>query len=114
MLFSLTLGRKTSMITPFNVSTFWERPLANSKQATKRAKQALKNRDRNRWQKSRMVTQVKKVIQFINEKNLEQAKAAYTAAVSLLDRLANKGIIHKNKAARHKSRLNQHIKALAS
>ncbi|HEY6611531.1 MAG TPA: 30S ribosomal protein S20, partial [Pseudomonas sp.] len=45
--------------------------------------------------------------------DLAKAQVAYTAAVPVIDRLADKGIIHKNKAARHKSRLNGHIKALA-
>ena len=48
----------------------------------------------------------------IDAKDLDKARAAYTAAVPVIDRMADKGIIHKNKAARHKSRLNGHIKAL--
>ena len=44
----------------------------------------------------------------------EQARAAYAAAVPVIDRMADKGIIHKNKAARHKSRLNAQVKALSA
>ncbi|MDO8332804.1 MAG: 30S ribosomal protein S20, partial [Pseudomonas sp.] len=44
---------------------------------------------------------------------LEKAQAAYVLAVPVIDRMADKGIIHKNKAARHKSRLNAHVKALS-
>ena len=48
----------------------------------------------------------------IDTKDAEKAQAAYVLAVPVIDRMADKGIIHKNKAARHKSRLNGHIKAL--
>ena len=61
-----------------------------------------------------MRTSVKKVIRAVNAGDKEAAKAAYQAAVPLIDSSVNKGIIHKNKAARHKSRLNARVKALAS
>ena len=57
-------------------------------------------------------TSIKKVIKAIDIKDAEAAKAAYQAAVPVIDRMADKGIIHKNKAARHKSRLNAQVKAL--
>ena len=57
-------------------------------------------------------TYVKKVVNAIDEGNYENAAAAYSKAVPVIDRMADKGIIHKNKAARHKSRLNAAIKAL--
>ena len=50
----------------------------------------------------------------IEAKDLEKAKSAYVAAVPVIDRMADKGIIDKNKAARHKSRLSAKIKALAA
>jgi small subunit ribosomal protein S20 len=87
--------------------------LANSRQAAKRARQAEKRRMNNRWQKSRMYSAIKQVLQSISEKNVDTAKSAYVEAVALIDKLSGKGIIHKNKAARHKSRLNSHIKSLA-
>ncbi len=59
-------------------------------------------------------TYIKKVNAAIAAGDVESAKAAYTAAVPVIDRIADKGIIHKNKAARHKSRLNAQIKALAA
>lgn len=59
-------------------------------------------------------TYLKKVDVAIEAGNAEAAKAAYDAAVPILDRVADKGIFHKNKAARHKSRLNAKIKALAA
>ena len=61
-----------------------------------------------------MRTNIKRVIAAIQTGDAEQARAAYTAAVPVIDRMADKGIIHKNKAARHKSRLNAQIKALAA
>lgn len=88
--------------------------MANSRQAAKRARQAEKRRMNNRWQKSRMYSAIKEVIKAIGEKNADTAKSSYAEAVTLIDKLAGKGIIHKNKAARHKSRLNGHIKSLAA
>ena len=86
--------------------------MANTKQATKRAKQAEKHRQNNRWQHTRFNTQLKKVLVVVTEGNKEAAKATYQDAVSIIDRMANKGLIHKNKAARHKSRLNTRLKAM--
>jgi small subunit ribosomal protein S20 len=57
-------------------------------------------------------TYIKKVNAAIANKDYDQAMAAYRDAMPVIDRMADKGIIHKNKAARHKSRLNAHIKAL--
>lgn len=86
--------------------------VANSKQAKKRAIQSEKNRQHNASRRSMMRTLVKKVQAAIDTGNKETATAAYAAAVPILDRYATKGLIHQNKAARQKSRLNAHIKAL--
>lgn len=86
--------------------------MANSAQARKRARQAEDARQRNASQRSMMRTYVKKVVNAIASGNKEGAADAYKAAVPVLDRMADKGLIHKNKAARHKSRLNAQIKAL--
>ena len=86
--------------------------MANTAQARKRARQAENNRQRNASQRSEMRTYVKKVVAAIAAGNKEGAADAYKAAVPVLDRMADKGLIHKNKAARHKSRLNAQIKAL--
>ncbi|QIB65225.1 30S ribosomal protein S20 [Kineobactrum salinum] len=88
--------------------------MANSPQAKKRARQAEKRRTHNASLRSLVRTQIKKVIAAIGTGDAEQAKAAYASAIPVIDRLADKGIIHKNKAARHKSRLNSQIKALAA
>ena len=87
--------------------------MANTKQAKKRARQAEKQRQHNASFRSMVRTSIKRVVAAIKEGDAAKAQAAYTAAVPVIDRMADKGIIHKNKAARHKSRLNGQIKALA-
>ncbi len=87
--------------------------MANSPQARKRARQAEKRRKHNASRRSMMRTYIKKVVRAIESGDREAAVAAYQAAVPIIDRMANKGLIHKNKAARHKSRLNAHIKAMS-
>ncbi len=86
--------------------------MANSPQARKRARQAEKHRQHNAGRRSMMRTEIKKVVNAIAAGDKEGAESAYKSAVPLLDSLANKGLIHKNKAARHKSRLNAKIRAL--
>ncbi|HAD09218.1 MAG TPA: 30S ribosomal protein S20 [Porticoccaceae bacterium] len=89
--------------------------MANSPQARKRARQNEKRRRHNASMRSMARTYIKKVNAAIEAGDVEQAKAAYQAAVSVLDRYADKdGILHKNKAARHKSRLNKRIKAMSA
>ena len=88
--------------------------MANSPQAKKRARQAVKRRSHNASLRSLVRTVIKRVHAAIEAGDAEQAKAAYSEAVPVIDRMADKGIIHKNKAARHKSRLNDQIKALSA
>jgi len=88
--------------------------VANAPQAKKRARQAEKRRTHNASLRSLVRTNIKKVIAAINTGDAEQARAAFDSAVPVIDRMADKGIIHKNKAARHKSRLNAQVKALAA
>ena len=87
--------------------------MANSAQAKKRARQNDKARAHNASLRSMVRTYIKKVVNAIATGDKTNAQAAYTVAVPVIDRMADKGIIHKNKAARHKSRLNAQIKALA-
>ena len=87
--------------------------MANIKSAKKRAIQAEKRRQHNASRRSMTRTCIKKVVAAIEAGNKEEAQKAFTTAVPVLDRMATKGLIHKNKAARHKSRLNAQIKALA-
>ncbi len=86
--------------------------MANIKSAKKRAKQAAVRNARNSAQRSMLRTAVKKVIKAIDAKDVAAAEAAFAIAQPILDRYSSRGLIHKNKAARHKSRLNAHIKAL--
>ncbi len=88
--------------------------MANSPQAKKRARQNDKRRIHNASLRSMVRTYIKKVISAIESGNAEEAKTAFAEAVPVIDRMADKGIIHKNKAARHKSRLNAQVKALAA
>ena len=88
--------------------------MANSPQAKKRARQAEKRRSHNASLRSLVRTVIKKVNTAVSSGDVEAAKAAYNDAVPVIDRMADKGIIHKNKAARHKSRLNNQVKALAA
>lgn len=86
--------------------------MANSPQAKKRAIQNEKSRKHNASLRSMVRTYIKKVITAIQSGDKESATGAYAQAVPVIDRMADKGIIHKNKAARHKSRLNAQIKAI--
>ncbi len=86
--------------------------MANTVQAAKRARQAENNRQRNVSKRSQLGTSVKKVVKAIETGDKAQAEAAYKAAVPVLDKMTGKGIIHKNAAARQKSRLNARIRAL--
>ncbi len=86
--------------------------MANSAQASKRARQAEAHRQRNASQRSAMRTKVKALRKAIASGDKEQAIAAFQAAVPALDRMARKGLIHKNTAARGKSRLNNAVRAM--
>ena len=88
--------------------------MANSKQAAKRAKQAIKHRGANVSLRTTLRTSIKKVQKAISAGDATAAGASLRAETSNIDRIARKGIIHKNKAARHKSRLAAQVKALAS
>ncbi len=87
--------------------------MANSPQAKKRARQAEKARIKNASQRSMVRTYIKKVISAADANQAEQAQQCYKEAVPVIDRMADKGILHKNKAARLKSRLNKRVKAIA-
>ncbi len=86
--------------------------MANSLSAKKRARQAESRRQHNASRRSMMRTYVKAVVNAIGSNDKAAAEAAYKKAVPMLDRSAQHGLISKNKAARHKSRLNAQIKAM--
>ena len=87
--------------------------MANIKSAKKRAIQNEKRRLHNASRKSMMRTYLKKVKVAIEKKDKKVAQDMFKTVQTILDRLARKNIIHKNKAARHKSRLTNQIKDLA-
>ena len=87
--------------------------MANIQSAKKRARQAEVHRAHNASQRSMLRSALRKVLKAIEAKDKAGAQAAYKSAESVLDRYASRNLIHKNKAARHKSRLAAHIKALA-
>ncbi len=84
--------------------------MANSAQSKKRARQAEKRRQRNASARSMMRTTIKKTIKAIAQGDKPAAEQAYKSAVPVIDKMARKGLIHANKAARHKSRLNKHLR----
>ena len=86
--------------------------MANIKSAKKRAIQSEKRRQHNASRRSMMRTYLKKVNAAIVAGDKEAATEAFSAATPILDRMASRGLIHKNKAARHKNRLSAQIKAL--
>ena len=88
--------------------------MANIKSARKRARQAEKTRKHNMGLRSLMRTKIKKVVNACDAGDKDAAVAAYKDAVPVIDSMTNKGIVTKNKAARHKSRLNTRIKALSA
>ncbi|MBN1683930.1 MAG: 30S ribosomal protein S20 [Gammaproteobacteria bacterium] len=81
-------------------------------QAVKRARQSEKRRKLNASQRSMLRTYIKKVVQAIEAKTVDAAKEAFKVAQPFIDQAARKNLIHKNKAARIKSRLHTKIKAL--
>ena len=88
--------------------------MANSPQARKRAKRNDKQRARNASLRSLVRTKMKQVLAAVNAGEHGLALEAYNAAAPVIDRMVNKGIIKKNKAARHKSRLNAKVRAIAA
>lgn len=84
--------------------------MANSLSARKRARQAEKHRLRNASQRSHVRTAIKKVLTAIESGDKGAAEEAYKAAVPAIDRSVAKGLMHLNKAARHKSRMNNHVR----
>lgn len=87
--------------------------MANIVSARKRARQAEKRRLHNMGLRSNVRTSMRKVLRAIADGDKAAAEAALKAAVPAIDRSVSQGIMHRNKAARHKSRLNQQVRALA-
>jgi small subunit ribosomal protein S20 len=86
--------------------------VANTKSAEKAARQAQKHRVRNIALRSRMRSALRKVLAAIATGNQESARSSYAEAVPAIDTLVTKKIVHRNKAARHKSRLAARIRQM--
>ncbi len=87
--------------------------MANSAQARKRARQSLKHRAHNASLRTAFRTAVKKVLKAVEAGDKAAAQEVFRQSTKILDRIADKGVFHKNKAARHKSRLSAKIKTMA-
>lgn len=88
--------------------------MANSAQARKRARQNLKQRARNASLRTAFRTAVKKVIKAIEVGDKAAAQVVFNDSQKIIDSIADKGVFHKNKAARHKSRLSARIKGMTA
>jgi small subunit ribosomal protein S20 len=88
--------------------------VANSASARKRARTAEVSRQHNVNIRSNLRTHIKNVVKAIDAGDAETAQKNYTAATPVIDASVSKGIIHRNKAARHKSRLNARIRAISA
>ncbi|MFA5960641.1 MAG: 30S ribosomal protein S20 [Tatlockia sp.] len=88
--------------------------MANIKSAIKRARQNVKLRQHNTSARSMYRTFVKNVLKAVEAGDQEAARAAYVKAQPIIDKAASKGLIHKNKASRIKSRLGARVKAMAA
>ncbi len=86
--------------------------VANTPQARKRVRQSEKRRQHNAGLRSMYRTYIKKVINAIESGDKKAATEAYQETVPAIDKMVNKGIMHKNKAARHKSRLCKRLKGM--
>ncbi|MXS85262.1 30S ribosomal protein S20 [Nitrosomonas sp. HPC101] len=87
--------------------------MANTAQAKKRVRQNIKRREMNSGLRSKLRTAIKSVRKAIVMGDKNMAETVFRKAVSVIDSIASKGIIHKNKASRHKSRLSGAVKAMS-
>lgn len=109
----MTLAKKIGILPGFRFNQRIGRyTLANIASAKKRARQAEKHRQHNASLRSMVRTYIKKTYSAIEANDKKLAEECYQSAQPIIDRMADKGLIHKNKAARHKSRLIAHIKKM--
>ena len=87
--------------------------MANHKSAEKRVRQNAKRNEINRANRGKLRTQIKKLRAAIAHSDKSQSNELISPTVSLIDKAVNKGIIHKNTAARYKSRLTKHVAELS-
>ncbi len=87
--------------------------MANHKSTKKRMRQNVKRREINRASRSRLRTQIKKLRSALDDSNKKQSQAELQPTISLIDKMVSKKILHKNTAARYKSRLTKHVNGIA-
>ena len=87
--------------------------MPNHKSAEKRVRQTERKNKVNRMNRSRVRTAIKKLRKALKIKDATQSQELLPNTVSLIDKMVNKGIMHRNTAARHKSRLTAHVNAAA-
>jgi small subunit ribosomal protein S20 len=83
--------------------------MANHKSALKRVRQNEKRNEQNRSNRSKLRTQIKKLRSAVGSSDKNSSNELLLPTVSLIDKAVNKGLIHKNTAARYKSRLTKHV-----
>jgi small subunit ribosomal protein S20 len=88
--------------------------MPNIRSAAKRMRQSARRRDANRSKRANMRTIVKKLHSAVDEGNAGQAASLLPETISVISKLAQKGLIHKNNAARHISRLSKKVNALSA
>ena len=104
------MKENASLLIRINV---WGLTLANIASAKKRARTSEKSRLLNASARSRLRTYIKKVLHAVAKGDAETAQAAFREATPVIDSAVTKGLIHRNKAARSKSRLSARVKALS-
>ncbi len=87
--------------------------MPNHKSAEKRDRQNVKRREVNRSNRSKLRTQIKRLRSALADSNQQQSRELLNPTVSIIDKAVNKGILHKNTAARYKSRLTSKVSSLA-
>jgi small subunit ribosomal protein S20 len=87
--------------------------MAHSLSAKKRVRQTVEHRARNRWRLRALREAMKEFLDKLAHGTVAEAKASYLKAASVVDRTAQKGVIHKKQASRRKSRMSARLKAKA-
>ncbi|MEP7270491.1 MAG: 30S ribosomal protein S20 [Acidobacteriota bacterium] len=88
--------------------------MPNHKSAEKRDRQNARRNERNTAGKTKLRSQIKKLRSAISHNKADDAKALHGATIAVIDKAVQKGILHRNTAARHKSRLTVHVNKLAA
>jgi small subunit ribosomal protein S20 len=115
LVLDLTFRAKlTIFLRPYFDPFYRGRPLANTPQSKKRARQNTKRREHNVSQRSSLRSSIKKLLKLITENDKDAASVAYRDATSKIDSATSKGLHHKNRAARLKSRLNSRLRAISA